>query len=491
MNNVEEGLPAKAARGAALTLTGQIGKTVLQAFGVIVLARLLTPVDFGLIAMVVAFAGFGEVVRELGLGLAAIQAKVLTTAQRDNLFWANTLLGCAIGVFFFAMSWPIAELYGDARLVAITQCISVTFIFNGMAAQYRAGLQRDLRYTGVVVADLASMLCGVSSAVALATIGWGYWAVVVQQIVQPVIGFAVIVAVSRWVPGRIRRGQGTRALLTSGGNIFGYQLLTYISRNIDTVLVGARFGPTAVGYYSRGFQLVTVPLTQFLTPSVRVAVSVLAKLQDDVSAFTRYLQRAQDAVLFACLGLLGLLFGLAPHVVSLMLGPNWGEVVPIFEILAIAAVFQVLSFPPYWAFLALGHTRANLLQAVVARILLIAAAVVGSLFSVEGVAIGYAAGTALAWPIAIYALSRVSSLQVSGLVWSACRHMLVFGFGSALVRFSDEQMGLSAVISIALGSVVMLTYVGFVALVWPTFRRDAVDVYRAFSRLRTVRTVSR
>ncbi len=484
MSSSTDGLSTKAARGAVLTLSGQIGKTVIQALGVVVLARLLTPADFGLIVMVVAFAGIGEVVRELGLGLAAIQAKDLTTAQRDNLFWANTLLGCGMGVVFFVMSWPIASLYGDERLIAITQCVAATFVFNGMAAQYRASLQRDLRYAGVVVADVISMMSGVFAAIGLAVIGWGYWAVVIQQIVQPVVGLAIVVAVARWVPGRIRRRQGTRSLLLSGSNIFGYQLLTYISRNIDTVMVGARFGAVDVGIYSRAFQLVTVPLAQLLTPSVRIAVSVLAKLQDDIALFARYLQRAQDATLFACFGLLALLYGVSSHVVNLLLGPNWAEVVPIFEILAIAGVFQVLSFPPYWAFLALGKTRANLLQAVVARVLLIAAVAVGSIFSVEGVAIGYALGTALAWPIAMITLSHVSPLRVTPLILSSCRQLAVFGGGAALVRFCDAQFEGSSVASIAAGLIVMALYVGVVAAIWPMFRRDAVSVYEAFSRLR-------
>lgn len=486
MSSPPEGLPTKAARAAVVTLSGQVAKTLIQSLGVVILARLLLPSDFGLVAMVVAIAGFGEIIRELGLGLAAIQAKVLTKAQRNNLFWANTLLGCIIGLLFFGLAWPLAALYGDNRLVAITQCVAITFVFSGMAAQYRAGLQRELRYLGIVVADVASMLCGVSAAITLAILEYGYWSIVVQQIVQPIVGLAVVVVVARWLPGGIRRRQGTRAFLSSGWNIFAYQLLTYASRNVDTVLVGAKFGATAVGYYSRAFQLMTVPLGQFLTPSLRIGVSVLSRLQDDLEEFARYLQRAQDALIFACLSILALLYGLAPPVVALLLGPNWDDVVPIFQILAIAGVFQVLSFPPYWAFLALGHARANLHQALVARCALIAAVAAGSFYSVQGVAIGYACGMAVGWPISIFWLARVSPLQVSKLVWSACRQVIIFGIGGVLVSLSiSHWQGFSAIALIFSGTGIMVTYIGVVGLVWPSFRRDALDVYRALLRLRS------
>lgn len=459
--------------------------------GVIVLARLLVPEDFGLVAMVVAIAGLGDVVRELGLGIAAIQARDLTVGQRDNLFWANTFLGCLIGVIFFGLSHLIADFYGDPRLVAITQCLAITFVFNGMAAQYRAGLQRDLKFVGVVAADVLSMAFGVVIAIVLSLRGFGYWSIVMQQVAQPVIGLLIVVVAARWLPGRIRRGQGTRSLLAVGWNVFVYHIFIYVSRNIDTVLVGARYGAVPAGYYNRAFSLMTVPLAQFLTPSTRIAVSVLSKLQDDPKQFLRYLQRAQDALNFACLGILAVLFGEADAVVALLLGPQWHEVVPIFQILAIAGMFQVFAYPPVWALLALGHSRANLLQTIVARCVLIAAVVIGAFFSVEGVAIGYACGMAAVWPISIICLARVSPLQVGGLLSSAFRHVAVFGAAAAILVFTDNLLGvLPPIVHILVGVATMAAVICCVVIIWPAFRRDAVSVYRAFSRVRSTKGLS-
>lgn len=488
MGESTENLPTKAARGAVLTFSGQIARTLTQLLGVVVLARLLTPADFGLVAMVLAVAGVGEIVREFGLGLAVIQAKGLTIGQRNNLFWANTLLGCLIGVAFYALAWPLAAFYGDDRLVSVTQCIAITFVFNGMAAQYRAGLQRELKYIGVVVADVASMVCGVVTAVVLSLLGFGYWSIVAQQIVHTICSLAVVAIASGWLPGRIRRRQGTRPFISAGWNIFIYHMLVYVSRNVDTVLIGAKFGATAVGYYNRAFSLMTSPLGQFLTPSTRLAVSVLARLHDDLSKFSRYLQRAQDSLNFVCLSMLALLFGLASPVVAVLLGPNWDSVVPLFQILAIAGVFQVLSYPPVWALLSLGYSRTNLVQTVVARSALIGAVVVGSLFSVQGVAIGYACGMAIVWPISILALGRVSPLSVFRLVWSACRQVVVFGVGAVIVSVSAMHLhDISAILVICIGIVVMAAYLGIVSVLWPHFRRDALDVYRAFLYVRAAR----
>lgn len=453
--------------------------------GVLVLARLLAPEDFGLVAMVVAVAGLGEVIREFGLGLAAIQSKVLTTAQRNNLFWANTALGCIIGLLFFGLSWPLAAFYGDERLVAITQYMSVTFVVNGMAAQYRAGLQRDLRYTGVVVADVLSMFCGVSLAIGMSLSGFGYWSIVSQQLLQPFVGLIIVFIASGWLPGRFRRRQGTRTFLTIGWHIFLYHIFIYASRNIDTVLVGARFGAASLGYYNRAFSLMTVPLGQFLTPSTRMGVSVLSRLQDDSKEFGRYLQRGQDSLSFVCLSMLAVLFGVASPAVTLLLGPNWSEVVPIFQILAVAGMFQVLAYPPVWAMLSLGHSRANLVQTIIARSALIGAVAIGSVFSVKGVAAGYAIGMALVWPISIIALARASRLPVSPLVWSACRHIVTFSTGAAIVLVSNSLFTLwPPLLQILMGVAIMMVYMACLLTLWPQMRRDALDVYRVVAGLR-------
>src|SRR5829696_6310068 len=135
-------LGRRAARGALVTLAGQAARIVVQLASVVILARLLDPGDYGVLAMVLAVVGVGEIFRDFGLSSAAVQAKDLTVAQRDNLFWINTAIGVVLAVLVFASAVPLAVLYDEPVLRDVTRVLAVTFVLNGLATQFRADLVR-------------------------------------------------------------------------------------------------------------------------------------------------------------------------------------------------------------------------------------------------------------------------------------------------------------------------------------------------------------
>ena len=142
------GLAGSASRGALVTLAGQAVRVVIQLAGIVVLARLLGPSDYGLVAMVTVIIGVGEVFRDFGLSSAAIQAKILTPAQKDNLFWINGGIGLLLTLLVCALASPIADFYGDPRLQPLSYALSLTFLLNGLSTQFRADLSRHLRFSG-------------------------------------------------------------------------------------------------------------------------------------------------------------------------------------------------------------------------------------------------------------------------------------------------------------------------------------------------------
>ena len=141
-------LGRRAARGALVTVGAQGVKIVLQVVGVVVLARLLSPGDYGLVAMVTAIIGVAEIFRDFGLSSAAVQAKTLSKAQRDNLFWINTAAGGLLTVIVFFGAPLVALLYGRGELVGLTQVLAFIFVLNGMGTQFRADLDPSLTYEG-------------------------------------------------------------------------------------------------------------------------------------------------------------------------------------------------------------------------------------------------------------------------------------------------------------------------------------------------------
>lgn len=472
-------LGQKAARGASVTGAGMLLRIGVQALGVVILARILVPADFGLVAMAVAIIGVGDLVRDFGLSYAAIQARGLSTKQRSNLFWLNTLFGALVGACVFALSWPIAYLYGDPRLVGITQAISVTFLINGIGSQYRASLQRAFAFTSLTIAEVIGQVTGVAAGIACAFLGFSYWSIVIQLITQPAAVVAVLIVASRWLPRGFYRNQQTRKFIRFGWHMMAFQLMTYASMNVDTVVIGLRFGATALGYYNRAFQFMAVPVIQLGNGLIRVAVPILARLQDDRDRLTQFLVRAHLCLFAVMFFLLALLGAMSEPAIRLLLGPEWADSAPILRILAFAGLFQTLTFPLEWAFVAQGLTRVNLLQALLARPILVISIVIGAQFSVQGAAWGYSVGAAISWPIALVALSRHSTLDTRQLISVSLRmlgvNVVAGSLGAIVVSLVNVETAWKA---FALGAVVMTLSVLLTIAIFPSVRRD----YKAVAR---------
>lgn len=397
-NNVEDKtLAQRAAKGAGVMGLGQLIRIVIQLGSVVVLARLLDASSFGLIAMVTAVIGIAEVVRDFGLAPAAIQAKTLSRGQRSNLFWVNLGIGSFLALVVVLLSGIVALVYDDERVQPIMMCLAPVFIINAVATQYRAGLSRELKFKALAFSEVLAQLVGLVAAVVLALLGAGYWAIVAQQLAQAAVLCICVVIASGWLPGLYNRSAPISGFLRYGSNLLGTQLLVYLSSNIDTFLIGSRFGATTLGLYNRAFQMIVLPLNQINSPATRVALPVLSRLQEKSSDFDRYLLRGQLCLSWLVVPIFAFVAANSGASVRLLLGDGWSEVGPIFAILAIGGMFQTLSYSTYWVFLARGLTRSNLKFAMTTRIAMIIIIAVGALHSVSAVAIGYTLSVGLIW----------------------------------------------------------------------------------------------
>ena len=180
----EQSLGKAAARGTGMTLATQGVRVLLQLCSVVLLARLLTPQDFGRIAMVASVIGVADLLRDAGLSSAAVQAKTLSEAERTNLFWANLGLGVVAAAATAACEPLIVRGYGDPTLGAIVFSLCGVFIVSGANTQFRADLTRRLRFGSLALSDVGSQAAGIVVAIALAVSGAGFWAIVAQQVVS-------------------------------------------------------------------------------------------------------------------------------------------------------------------------------------------------------------------------------------------------------------------------------------------------------------------
>jgi len=475
---VSVGLAGHAARGALSTGVGLVARMLLQLASVVVLSRLLSPRDYGIVAMVVAIIGIGDTLRDFGLSSAAIQSRDLSRGQRSNLFWTNSAIGLALGLLALAGSGLVAGFYDEPALTAVTQALAVTFLLNGMMTQYRAGLVRDMRFHVVARVDVVAPALALVAAVGLALAGAGYWALVAQQIVQAVVALVAVVWAGRWLPGRYDRGVPMRDLYRFGGHLLGSQLIGYLANNVDSLTIGHRFGAHALGVYNRAFQLLMNPLNQVRAPSTTVALPVLSRAAG-TPQFDEIVRTGQLVLAYPVTIALAVVAGTAEPLVGVLLGPAWQEVPPVLRLLAVAGIFQTLSYVGYWVYLARGLTRELLHYSLASAAIRITCVLVGSVWGVVGVAAGYAVAPMLAWPLSLWWLGRAAGLPVRVLYLGAARVLLVGSVtGAAATVASSGAASLGP-----WGELVAGALAGAVAcaatLVLPVVRRDLHDLRRA------------
>ncbi len=482
------GLGRSAARGALTIMTGQGVRIIVQLSGVVIMARFLSATDYGILAMVTAIVGIGEVFRDFGLGNAAIQAKVLTPAQKDNLFWVNSGIGLLLCALVILCSSLIADFYGDKRLVLVAIILSTTFLFNGISTQFRSDLNRKMQFQRLTTAEVSSAIVSLTVAIIFAAQGGGYWALVLQQVLQPFLNLVFLIIATQWFPRFWHPKESIRQFVGFGANIAGTQLLAYASRNVPAVVLGATLGAGPVGLYNRAFQLMLLPLHQLNGPSTRVALPVLSRLDGDRERYDSFLLLGQTVMLHVVSMAFALLGAQAFAVIRISLGPNWIDTVPIFQILLIAGFFQTAGYASNWVYLSKGLTRANLNFSLISRPLMIVAVIIGAFWGLFGVTWAFAAASAIIWPFSLWWVGRFSDAPARALFFNGMRTIAAYGIATVISYFSTSFLGLDQLIlRLVLGTVTLIAALALLTLIWPAFRRDVRTILGSRTLLRSAR----
>jgi O-antigen/teichoic acid export membrane protein len=475
-------LGRRAVRGAAATGVSQLVRLALQVASVVVLARLLEPRDYGLVAMVLAVIGLAEFLRDFGLGAAAVRAETLSRHERDNLFWLNAALGTGFMVLTIVCAPLLSHLYGRTELTMITVALAPTFMVSGLAAQYRVDLLRGLRFGTLAWLEVASAALALSIGVGLAIGGAGYWALVTQQVASGVITLVLLIAACRWRPRAYDRSTDVVGFVRLGSAFVFGSVMAYISRNVDNVIIGHQFGAPALGAYTRSVQLVRTPLTQLQGPFATVAVPVLVAAGADDRRILDAARKGQTALSYPVMAAAATIGAAAVPLVDVALGPQWSFASELVVWVAAGAAASCLATPATWLFSVRGHGGAITGYNLAATALTVVLLVLGSSFGVVGVAAAAAFAAILGWPLALLFAHRMGGFPVAPLLVGGLRVgalAVVAGVaGRAAVGATRGSEPWLQVIS----AVVVVALVFLASLPAPGYRRD-------FDHLRSLGTM--
>jgi PST family polysaccharide transporter len=454
----------RVAQGGALVLAGEAAKLALTLGSTAVLARMLVPEAFGLLAMVWPLIGLGALFTDLGLATATIQRKEITEAQVNALFWVNTAAGVILAAAVAALAPVMAWFYGEPRLSGITTALASAFLIAGLAVQHRALLQRQMRFRAFVTIDLLAALGGVVVALVLAALGHGYWALVANALTVTALTTALSWALCDWRPGFPSKVAGVSSLLSFGGHMTGFTIVNYLARNLDNVLIGWWWGPSAVALYDRACKLLLLSVQKTNAPVWRVMAPALSRIHDDGRKWSLAYCRSEMAVLLVGAPLSTFCFVFADIIIPVFLGDQWIGAVQIFRYLAISAIAHCLYNTIGWIFVSSGRADRMFRWGFVSSAAICVSFLIGLPFGPNGVALAYSATiVAVTIPSVIYAC-RTTSLRPWD-VFSAALPPVVASMLAGLCAHATRVVGPGTVDGVLLAvAVFFLTYFVFVLL---------------------------
>jgi PST family polysaccharide transporter len=393
--SVHSGVVFVAARG--LNVFVQLGSTIL-------LARLLSPHDYGLVAIVFAVVGFAPMLIDLGSSDASVQRTRITNGDVSALFGLNVAIGSILALLLIAAAPFIASFYNEPALTGIAAASSLTFMATALSAQHYALMRRAMRFRRIALIEICANVISCIIAIAMAFTGWGYWALVAKAVLAPGLAAAGMWVSCPWLPGRPRYTPAVKEMLGFGLGVTGFSMTDHLARSTDRVALGYFYGAGSLGYYQNAFLLYDNVLGLLTQPLHNVAISGLSKLKNEVSELKRSWRTALSSLTFlSCLAFAGLAVTGQDFVV-LLLGEKWEPAGPILCIFAVRGIAHVAERTLGWLHVAAGRSDRWMRWGFYSALFQLAALMIGMPFGLTGVATAHAIATfCLVVPTLVYA----------------------------------------------------------------------------------------
>ncbi|WP_218081563.1 lipopolysaccharide biosynthesis protein [Anthocerotibacter panamensis] len=442
-----------------------------------VMARLLLPEDYGLVAMVSVFTGIVFFVLDLGLGVALVQSRHLTQRQISSTFWLNTGLGLGLTVLGLGLSWPLALLYHTPQVQVVAMVMSCNFFLSALGATQRTLLTRQMRFRTLEFCSLVGEVTAIAVAIALAMAGAGLWSLVARMGVS--IGLRTILpwGASAWRPSWEFSWAEVRVFFGFGRDVLFGRMLGHIARNSDNFLIGRFINATQLGYYTLAYNLMSLPLQRFVYMLSEVLFPALSRLQEDPARLCAVWFRGSRLIMAVTTPLLVGLMVLAPPLVQVVYGERWLPAVPVLRILACCGAIQVFDALNAPVLMALNRTRLMMKLTLVNTVAAVCSFLVGLPVGILGVAACFTGVTLITTR---YGLKRTLGCLGLGLehLWLNLRGVMgaTGGMGLVLwmlVAWAPLSDALLLGVGIPLGMGLYLLLLGWLA---PVVLREALEV---------------
>ena len=449
---------------------------------------MLSPHDFGLVAMVIALVGFAPMLIDLGTSEAATQKTHISHTDISTLFWLNIAIALFLTVLLAAGSSAVAVFFGEPSLTGIALVLSSTFLLAALSTQHYALMRRAMQFRHIAMIDISANLIGSAVSVVMALNGWGYWSLVAKPIVTAVLTVVFVWMSCRWFPGRPRFSSDVKELIGFGLSVTGFTMTDYLAKSADRIAIGYFLGAGPLGYFQNAFTIYSNVLSILTEPVHNIAASSLSKLRNNVDELKRSWRMALSLLSFFSAPAFAILAVTGQDCVVLLLGPKWAPAGPLLCIFAVRGIAHSVERTMGWIHVAAGRADRWMWWGVMSAVVQLLALAAALPFGVTGVAVAYTiAMFALFIPALIYSgrpvgigakdvLQAVGPQTLAGLVAVAVTFMVQLEYLADLSQFARV---------LASGAMCLTTYLLIVVGVF----RITGPLQLAISLLRDVRAI--
>lgn len=394
VDHLKRDLATRSISGGVVTLFAQGVKVAVQIGSIVILARLLTPNDFGLFAIVLAFLTVLELFKDMGLSGATVQRAEVTHRQLSTLFWLNAALGAGVALLFAALAPGLAWFYDEPILTSVAATAALTMIFTGFGAQHLALLRRQMRFTTLSMVQTGSEIIAMGAALTAAASGLGIWSLVLQRLTWGFVMLTGAWLTSGWQPGRPGRLSEISDQIRFGTNATGAMVLGRLASSADKMAIGWLWGASPLGLFERSQKLTMMPVVNICTPLASVALPMLSRLVDEPERYrTAYLAVAQRICMLTA-PVAALIFMSADTVTAVVLGEQWSRAAPILSWLGVSLLYAPLTYTLSWLYMSQDRTPEMLRANVVNVCINLTALAISLPFGPVFIAMAYALGGA-------------------------------------------------------------------------------------------------
>lgn len=397
---------AVASRWIVSSVAVQFVKALLLFGSQIVLARLLDPADFGIVAMCAPVFGLCCLFNDLGLSQAVIQRQSLSVDESNNIFWINFAIGCLLGFVLLAVAPALAGFYNDRRVTAVLAALALILVINSLSFQQVALMHRRMEPVPILLIDIVPVVANAVAAISAAGLGGGYWSLVIGQMAHAIAAGLLAWTLSPFRPARPRKLANALPIMRFGAHLTGLSMASFAATSLTPLAIGRLFGAWELGVFDRGYKLVSMSFVQFLTPLSRIAETSLARLYSDRERYRQtYLQFSEALILFLTPGLICLAF-MSDSAVQVLYGKEWLAASSIVRWFSVASLLAPAGAAASWLFVSQGRTRQMLRFGLAGQLLTVVSLLLG-----------------LPWgPVGFAISSAIFSLPIHGItIWSATR----------------------------------------------------------------------